>query len=84
MENSVPAFYSSKGHLLIAHRTDEVISKNAALQSLITTGVKPSFLIWDKVYQKLTTTDEETWLLRASEKALLSSKTQLLQNEQAW
>jgi hypothetical protein len=41
---------------------------------LTATGVKPSFLIWEKVYQKLTTTDEETWLLRASEKALTTCK----------
>jgi hypothetical protein len=35
----------------------------------MTTGSKPSFLLWEKVYQKLTEPEDEKWLLRAAEAA---------------
>ncbi|KAI9508386.1 ARM repeat-containing protein [Russula earlei] len=40
------------------------ISQNATVQAILSLS-KPSFLAWDKVYQKLTDFEEETWLLRA-------------------
>jgi hypothetical protein len=42
-----------------------VISQNPIIQSLSITAPKPSFLLLDKVYQKVTDEEELTWLLRA-------------------
>lgn len=53
-----------KGVSLIAI-TDPVISQNPIIQSLSIASPKPSFLLLDKVYQKVSDTDELTWLLRA-------------------
>ncbi|KAH8103551.1 armadillo-type protein [Cristinia sonorae] len=60
-----------------------VVTQNALLQSLLNTGAKPSFVLWDKVYQKLTDADDEVWLLRASERTFLFYNAQLSQNSQA-
>ena len=32
------------------------------MQTVLTTGAKPSFLLWDKVYRKAVTTEDEAWL----------------------
>lgn len=61
---------------------EDVISRNATIQSIVSSS-KPSFLLWDKVYQKLTTADDEMWLLRALESAVIFFNGQLLKNEQA-
>jgi hypothetical protein len=45
---------------------EDTISRNATVQAILSPS-KPSFLVWDKVYQKLTDVEEETWLLRAVE-----------------
>ena len=45
---------------------EDMILQNAAVQTILSSS-KPSFLVWDKVYQKLTDVEEETWLLRAIE-----------------
>ena len=47
---------------------EDTISRNASVQAILSSS-KPSFLVWDKVYQKLTDVEEETWLLRAAESA---------------
>lgn len=62
--------------------TEDVISRNITVQSIVSSP-KPSFLLWDKVYQKLTTVEEETWLLRASESAAIFFNVQLTKNELA-
>ena len=46
--------------------SEDRISQNATVQAILSSS-KPSFLVWDKVYQKLTDVEEETWLLRAVE-----------------
>ncbi|KAJ8518630.1 hypothetical protein ONZ45_g4322 [Pleurotus djamor] len=46
------------------------ISKNATIQSLFSSSVKPSFLVWDKVYQKVSDPKDEHWLLKAVAVAL--------------
>lgn len=51
------------------------------MQGLLTTGAKPSFLLWDKVYRKLTTAQEETWLLRALEAVLLSEEDKITKDQ---
>jgi hypothetical protein len=45
---------------------EDTISRNVTVQAFLSTS-RPSFLVWDKVYQKLTDVEEETWLLRAIE-----------------
>jgi hypothetical protein len=44
-------------------------------------AAKPSFLVYDRVFQKVTAAEEEQWLLRASEMTLMHVQTQLLKSE---
>lgn len=62
---------------------EEVLSRNADLRGLLVTGTKPSFLLWDKVYQKLTDAEDEKWLVRASEEVLDYYKDDLEKSEAA-
>lgn len=62
---------------------DDVISHNATLQSVAAASPKPSFLLWDKVYQKLNGEEEERWLLRAVEVVLPFFKAEILRDENA-
>ncbi|KAA1470496.1 ARM repeat-containing protein [Dentipellis sp. KUC8613] len=59
---------------------EDVISRNATIQSIVSAS-KPSFLLWDKVYQKSTSTEEETWLLRAVESVLVFFHHELLKSD---
>lgn len=60
----------------------DVIAKNVMLGSLVAmSSAKPSFLLWDKVYQKLGDPNEEKWFLRACEAALKHFKTEFGKNE---
>jgi len=43
--------------------------------------LKPSFLLWDKVYQKTTDIEDEKWLLRAIDVALQFFQNELSKNE---
>jgi len=62
-----PQFYSSFSDFLCVIRfLEDIISRNVTVQAILSSS-KPSFLVWDKVYQKLTDVEEETWLLRAIE-----------------
>lgn len=61
--------------------TDDVISRNAAITSITASTTKPSFLLWEKVYQKLTEPEEEKWLLRAGNAALTFFKSDFSKNE---
>ncbi|KAI0827665.1 ARM repeat-containing protein [Trametes gibbosa] len=62
---------------------EDAISGNSALQTIVAASSKPSFLLWDKVYQKLSGEEEEKWLLRAIEVVLPFFKEDFLQDEQA-
>jgi hypothetical protein len=53
-----------------------MISRNATVQAILS-PLKPSFLLWDKVYQKLTDAEEEAWLLRAVESTAIFFSTEL-------
>ncbi|TFK68469.1 ARM repeat-containing protein, partial [Pluteus cervinus] len=53
------------GPLAKLGKFDDVIAKNPALQAIIANGPKTSFVVWDKVYQKVNSAEEEIWLLRA-------------------
>lgn len=55
---------------------DHVMAKNAILSSLVAPSLtKPSFLLWDRVYQKLSESSEERWLLRSCEVVLKHFKS---------
>lgn len=56
--------------------TETVVSRNATAAILAGTATKPSFLLWEKVYQKLTSVEEERWLLRALRAALVVLKSE--------
>jgi hypothetical protein len=45
--------------------SDPIICQNPTIQSLSIATPKPSFLFFDKVYQKVSDAGELTWLLRA-------------------
>jgi len=60
---------------------DDVISRNAIIQSLLTSSTKPSFLLWDKVYQKITDVEDENWFLRACNATLQCFKSELAKSE---
>lgn len=62
---------------------DDVITHNTTLQSVAAASPKPSFLLWDKVYQKLNSEEEERWLLRAVEVVLPFFKADILRDETA-
>ncbi|KAI0316101.1 ARM repeat-containing protein [Amylostereum chailletii] len=59
---------------------DDIIPRNATIQS-IASSPKPSFVLWDKVYQKLTTPEEDEWLLRVTESILIYFNVELVKNE---
>jgi hypothetical protein len=48
-------------------RIDEIVHRNPVPFTLGAQGSKASFLIWDKVYQKLGEEEEQKWLLCALE-----------------
>ncbi|KAK4705757.1 hypothetical protein P7C70_g456, partial [Phenoliferia sp. Uapishka_3] len=48
-------------------KIDDFIAANATMQTVLITGAKPSFLLWDKVYRKAGTTDDEAWFGHALE-----------------
>lgn len=60
---------------------DDTISLNSTVQAILSPS-KPSFLVWDKVYQKLTDVEEETWLLRAIESTATFFSSELGKVEQ--
>ncbi|KAF9266994.1 ARM repeat-containing protein [Marasmius fiardii PR-910] len=60
---------------------NDVVSKNAVVQSVGASSTKPSFLVSERIYQKITDAEEERWLLRASDSALLFFKKEVQKNE---
>ncbi|KAH9925947.1 ARM repeat-containing protein [Epithele typhae] len=71
------------GPLARSKQFDTIISGNSNLHALAVASPKPSFLLWDKVYQKLNGEEEEMWLLHASEATLFYFKNEFITNEQA-
>ncbi|KAH7883448.1 armadillo-type protein [Phlebopus sp. FC_14] len=56
-------------------------SRAITSDALTGTSTKPSFLVWDKVYQKITDAEEETWLLRATDRAVERLEAELLKSK---
>lgn len=63
-------------------KATDLISSNPILQGLLAVSPKPSFLLWDKVYRKLSTRTEETWLSRCLE-GVVTSRTKALEGNAA-
>ncbi|THH11230.1 hypothetical protein EW146_g8121, partial [Bondarzewia mesenterica] len=61
---------------------EDVISHNLTIQSIASTSTKSSFLLWDKVYQKLNDAEDQSWLLRALESTLIYFHHELVKNQQ--
>ncbi|KAI0035599.1 ARM repeat-containing protein [Vararia minispora EC-137] len=62
---------------------EETVSHNTVIQGIPSGSVaKPSFLLWDKVYQKLLSAEEETWFLRTLESTTVHMNAELSKNEQ--
>ncbi|RDB20660.1 eIF-2-alpha kinase activator gcn1 [Hypsizygus marmoreus] len=59
----------------------DIISRNAVLSSIVSSSTKPTFLLWDKVYQKLTDPVDESWFLRACDAALVYFQSEFGKNE---
>ncbi|KAG5642517.1 hypothetical protein DXG03_002618 [Asterophora parasitica] len=69
------------GPLAKTKKFDDVISKNATLGSIVASSMKTSFLLWDKVYQKIAYATDEKWLLSAWEAAFVYFKAEFGKNE---
>ncbi|KZT22524.1 ARM repeat-containing protein [Neolentinus lepideus HHB14362 ss-1] len=69
------------GAFTASGKLGDAVSKNAILKTLGSTSPKPAFLFWDKVYQKLTTVEEETWFLRACEVSLTYLQTEIIKSQ---
>ncbi|KAG6810659.1 hypothetical protein H0H92_010871 [Tricholoma furcatifolium] len=69
------------GPLAKTGKFNDVISKNTTLTSIAAGTTKPSFLLWDKVYQKTIDPADEKWLLKAWEASLLYFKTEFAKSE---
>lgn len=60
---------------------DAAIAQNATISAITSGGAKQSFLLWDKVYQKITDEEEERWLLKACDAAMRYFATELGKSE---
>lgn len=63
-------------------KIDDVVRKNAALEGILVVDPKPSFLLADKVFRKIATPDEETWLSRALQ-AIIARRSKALAADKA-
>lgn len=66
----------------LTHRhADDFISANATMQTILITGAKPTFLLWDKVYRKITSADDEAWLTCALEAILIADEDKFVKDQ---
>ena len=61
--------------------TDDLISRNPTITSVTSSTTRTSFLLWDKVYQKITDNEDEKWLLRACVAALAFFKNDFTKSD---
>ncbi|CAO1627100.1 unnamed protein product [Sympodiomycopsis kandeliae] len=62
-------------------KIEQCLKKNSIMQSVLSTNPKPSFLLSEKVHRKFNTEDEEVWLLRALQSALVQRATDIKTDE---
>src|SRR6266702_461794 len=60
---------------------EDTSQRNPTVQAIVSSS-RPSFLVWDKVYQKFTDVEEETWLLRAVESTAIFFSSEAEKAEQ--
>jgi len=60
----------------------DIVTRNTSIEVIIGTQAKPSFLISERIYQKVTDAKEEIWLLRTLNLTLLRMKNELDASEQ--
>ncbi|KAI5995298.1 armadillo-type protein [Pisolithus orientalis] len=59
----------------------DLVARNTSVEIIAGTPTKPSFLVWEKIYQRLGDVEEETWLLRCVDLVVGHLETELLKNE---
>ncbi|KAI6029055.1 armadillo-type protein [Pisolithus microcarpus] len=59
----------------------DFVARNTSAETVVGTPTKPSFLIWEKVYQRLGDAEEEMWLLRCLDLVVGHLEAELLKNE---
>lgn len=64
---------------LTSQKAKDFAQSNAIAVSLLQTGVKPSFLLWDKMVRKAEAELEQIWLCRALLSTLVSRKDTLIE-----
>ncbi|CAG8500654.1 3053_t:CDS:10 [Acaulospora colombiana] len=60
-----------------------LIRSKKLAQSILVSSPKPSFLLWDKIYTKLNTTEEGTWFLRSLESVIINENVETLKKSDA-
>ena len=60
--------------IILINLSDDFIASNTTIQGLYTPGAKPSFLLWDKVYRKASSQEEETWFAHALEAIIVADE----------
>ncbi|PBK90411.1 ARM repeat-containing protein [Armillaria gallica] len=68
------------GPLAQAGKFDDAVSRNPVIQAITSSSAKPSFLLSERVYQKLTDSEDERWLLRATEALIRFFSKEISQN----
>ena len=63
---ALPIFYFILIHIFI----DGSVSRSVTADVLMGRSPKPSFLIWEEVYQKLSEVEDARWLCRATDLAV--------------
>ncbi|KAF9561868.1 ARM repeat-containing protein [Agrocybe pediades] len=69
------------GSLARSKEFETLISQNPTISAITSSGAKQAFLLWDKVYQKVTDKEEERWLLRACDASLQYFAAELSKSE---
>ncbi|ORY90168.1 ARM repeat-containing protein [Leucosporidium creatinivorum] len=61
-------------------KIDDFIAANPTMQGLYTPEAKPSFLLWDKVYRKANTQQEEIWVAHALEAIIVADEEKFIKD----
>ncbi|KAK0212097.1 armadillo-type protein [Desarmillaria ectypa] len=69
------------GPLAQAGKFDDAVSRNPVIQAITSSSAKPSFLLSERVYQKLTDSEDERWLLRATEALIRFFSKEISKND---
>jgi hypothetical protein len=76
--------FACTAYLTNVRLTDSVLSSNAVTQNILSTGLKPSFILWDKLYRKFVAEDDCIWLVRAVSSVALHESGGIVDNAHLW